>query len=99
MKTPQPDAGPVPEDNLPGHHPDADQDRPDLDAMAERLGTVPPADRADQDADPSVAERVEATVGAGVMVATAVARAGLGIAGTVVSSLGQQVGRRLGVSR
>lgn len=99
MKPPETHAGPVPEDNLPGHHPDADQDRPDLDAMAERLGTVPPEDRADQDADPSLVGRVGATAGAGVMVATAVTRAGFGIAGTVLSGARQQVGRRISLFR
>jgi hypothetical protein len=37
---------PVPEANRPGHHPDVEQDRPDLDAFAARLG-VPPADPPD----------------------------------------------------
>lgn len=40
--------GPVPEDNRPGHHPDHDQDQPDLDAVAGRLGTKPTAERAVQ---------------------------------------------------
>jgi hypothetical protein len=34
--------GPVPDANLPGHHDEQDQDRPDLDAFAERFGIVPP---------------------------------------------------------
>lgn len=29
--------GPVPADNQPGHHPDTEQDKPDLDAFAARL--------------------------------------------------------------
>lgn len=33
--------GPVPEDNQPGHHPPEEQDKPDLQAFAERLGTAP----------------------------------------------------------
>lgn len=33
--------GPIPEDQRPGHHPDEEQDKPDLDAFAERLGIVP----------------------------------------------------------
>ncbi|MFP5577412.1 MAG: hypothetical protein ACLGIZ_04130 [Acidimicrobiia bacterium] len=33
--------GPVPEDQRPGHHPDHDQDKPDLDKFAARLGIVP----------------------------------------------------------
>jgi hypothetical protein len=28
--------GPVPEDNLPGHHPEHEQDKPDLDAFVKR---------------------------------------------------------------
>lgn len=42
-------AGPVPEDNQPGHHPPQEQDKPDLDAFAAKLGipdetgTVPEA--------------------------------------------------------
>jgi hypothetical protein len=31
----------VPSDNRPGHHPDHEQDKPDRDAVAQRLGTVP----------------------------------------------------------
>jgi hemerythrin-like domain-containing protein len=33
--------GAIPEDNLPGHHPEVEQDKPDLDAVAEALGTKP----------------------------------------------------------
>ena len=32
--------GPIPEDQRPGHHPDEEQDKPDMDAFAERLGIV-----------------------------------------------------------
>lgn len=32
--------GPVPEEQRPGHHPDHEQDKPDLDKFAERLGIV-----------------------------------------------------------
>jgi hypothetical protein len=39
------DTGTVPPDNRPGHHPAHDQDRPDLDAFAERLGTKRPDER------------------------------------------------------
>jgi hypothetical protein len=42
----QPDAeaprGPVPPENQPGHHPPEEQDKPDLDAFAERMGIVEP---------------------------------------------------------
>jgi hypothetical protein len=34
----------VPEDNQPGHHPDREQDRPDLNAFARRLSIIPDAD-------------------------------------------------------
>jgi hypothetical protein len=40
------DLGPVPESNRAGHHDDHDQDKPNLDAFAERLG-IPPADEPD----------------------------------------------------
>jgi hypothetical protein len=30
--------GPVPPENRPGHHPEQEQDKPDLDAFAQRLG-------------------------------------------------------------
>ena len=32
--------GPVPPENQPGHHPPEEQDKPDLDAFAERLGVT-----------------------------------------------------------
>ena len=37
------ETGPVPPENQPGHHPEHDQDKPDLDALAARLGTDPKA--------------------------------------------------------
>jgi hypothetical protein len=37
------ETGPVPPENQPGHHPDKEQDKPDLDAFAARLGTDPSA--------------------------------------------------------
>src|SRR5438105_1187654 len=37
------ETGPVPPDNQPGHHPENEQDKPDLDAFAARLGTDPTA--------------------------------------------------------
>lgn len=36
--------GPVPEDNQPGHHPEREQDQPDLDAFARRLSIIPDTD-------------------------------------------------------
>jgi hypothetical protein len=43
--------GPVPPDNQPGHHPAQDQDKPDLDAFAERLG-IADSDSAEAQAVP-----------------------------------------------
>jgi hypothetical protein len=37
------ETGPIPPDNQPGHHPEKEQDKPDLDAFAARLGTDPTA--------------------------------------------------------
>jgi hypothetical protein len=37
------ETGPVPPDNQAGHHPPEEQDKPDLDAFAARLGTDPKA--------------------------------------------------------
>ena len=37
------ETGPIPADNQPGHHPPKEQDKPDLDAFAARLGTDPKA--------------------------------------------------------
>ena len=42
--------GRVPEDNRPGHHPDREQDRPDLGDVAARLATAEPDDD-DDDVD------------------------------------------------
>jgi hypothetical protein len=49
MQTPQqPEPGrsgrPAPEDNRPGHHPEHEQDQPDLDEFAEALGIEPESD-------------------------------------------------------
>jgi hypothetical protein len=52
--------GPVPEDNQPGHHPAEEQDKPDLDAFAERLGiTDAPADEVAHEQVQAQAERAE----------------------------------------
>ena len=37
------ETGPIPPENQPGHHPEKEQDKPDLDAFAARLGTDPQA--------------------------------------------------------
>jgi hypothetical protein len=50
--------GPVPEANRPGHRPEHEQDKPDLDAFAARLGVIPVHDA--QDADPGGGERADA---------------------------------------
>ncbi|MCO8127327.1 hypothetical protein NHL50_08905 [Acidimicrobiia bacterium EGI L10123] len=45
--------GTIPEDQRPGHHPDQEQDKPDMDAFAERLGVV------SEDEEPADAPHVE----------------------------------------
>ncbi len=58
--------GPVPPENQPGHHPPKEQDKPDLNAFADKLGVTEPSDRqeepafvAEQRQDPSpLVERV-----------------------------------------
>lgn len=47
-------AAPVPEEQRPGHDPAHDEDKPVMDAMAERLGVVPEGEEPDD--APSVAE-------------------------------------------
>ena len=37
--------GPIPPENQPGHHPAQEQDKPDIKAFAEKLGTVEPSQR------------------------------------------------------
>lgn len=37
--------GPVPAENQPGHHPAEEQDKPDANAFAAKLGTMPPPER------------------------------------------------------
>ena len=51
-------SGEIPEEQRPGHRPDDEEDKPDLDAFAERLGVAP------EGAEPADAPRVE-TDGAG----------------------------------
>ncbi len=50
-------SGPVPPDNQPGHHPTKEQDKPDLEAFAERMGITDgpredPADALTEDRTP-----------------------------------------------
>lgn len=40
-ESPTAPTAPIPEDQRPGHHPDHEQDKPDGDAFAERLGMGP----------------------------------------------------------
>lgn len=40
------ETGPVPPENQPGHHPREEQDKPDLDAFAAKLGTEPKTSKA-----------------------------------------------------
>ena len=47
--------GPIPEEQQPGHHPEQEQDKPDLDKFAERLGIVAEGE------EPEDAPRVEDT--------------------------------------
>lgn len=41
----EPGGGPIPPENQPGHHPAQDQDKPDLDQFAKRLGVTNPDER------------------------------------------------------
>jgi len=55
---------PVPEEQRPGHHPDEEQDKPDLDDFAARLGIVPEGEEPDdaprvEDDDGSTVTRLE----------------------------------------
>lgn len=52
--------GPIPEEQRPGHHPEQDQDKPDLDKFAARLGIVPEGE------EPPDAPRVEDDVASNV---------------------------------
>ena|SRR5207253_2688795 len=56
------ETGPIPPENQPGHHPEKEQDKPDLDAFAARLGTDPqaPAKAAPAKAAPVKAAPVKA---------------------------------------
>lgn len=49
----EPGGGPIPEGNQPGHHPEHDQDKPDLDEFAAKFGTAPPDERASTDDAPA----------------------------------------------
>lgn len=57
---PEPRADLVPPDNQPGHHPVKEQDKPDLDAFAAKLGTDPEAPSATTARKPTWPESGEA---------------------------------------
>ena len=85
-------AGPIPADNQPGHHPAKEQDKPDLDAFAARLGVV----EGDGDAPGNgaasngpVATATEAVRGKGRTVAVALA-----VLTTVLAVLGVVITRK-----
>ena len=46
--------GPIPAENQPGHHPATEQDKPDLDAFAEKLGVAEASDGEAASADEDV---------------------------------------------
>ena len=56
--------GPVPAENQPGHHPAEEQDKPDLDKFAAKLGTMEPEERKDilKDEPPSAVNPVPAQI-------------------------------------
>src|SRR3954452_21339888 len=68
-------SGPIPVATQPGHHPAHEQDKPDLNAFAEKLGVVESAPET-----PAAASR-----GRGLVIALAAASALLGILGVVVT--------------
>lgn len=69
--------GPVPPENQPGHHPETEQDKPDINAFAAKLGTMPPEERDEvlESLEPSTgaAGRRSALVGAAAAVSAVVA--------------------------
>lgn len=88
-------AGPIPEDNQPGHHPAKEQDKPDLDAFAARLGVTEGDETSDGAGSGSpVAAATEAARGKGrtVAVALAVLTTLLGVLGVVLTK--KRRGRR-----
>jgi hypothetical protein len=62
-------SGPIPADNQPGHHPAKEQDKPDLDAFAQKLGIVeaPEGDQSEEQAGRKVAPVTVAGAIAGVL--------------------------------
>ena len=70
-------SGPIPVDNQPGHHPAHEQDKPDLNAFAARLGVTEPAPGAETEA-------AAPSRGRGMVIALAAVTALLGVLGVVV---------------
>ena len=70
-------SGPIPEENQPGHHPAKEQDKPDLDAFAEKLGVAENTASAagERDAGPLPASRRNTYIGAASAGASVVALA------------------------
>ena len=81
--------GPVPAENQPGHHPADEQDKPDLDKFAAKLGTMEPEERKEvlKDEPPSVVNPVPAQA--------ARRNALVGVAALVALILAVVAGRRL----
>lgn len=66
-------AGPVPAENQPGHHPETEQDKPDLDAFAARLGVI------DEPAGTDEVATARIGAGAGRMAAARMAAVAAGV--------------------
>lgn len=79
QREPEADAprGPVPPENQPGHHPAEEQDKPDLNAFAEKLGTMEPTERSESpergDESPETSGSRKARVGVAAAVVTMIA--------------------------
>ena len=72
----RPEIGPIPEDNRPGHHPDHEQDKPDLAAFRARMANPASADPARTGGGRWLLETAAlATIGLGAVTVAAVRRA------------------------
>jgi hypothetical protein len=85
--------GPVPPENQAGHHPAEEQDKPDLDKFAAKLGTMEPAEREEvlKDEPPSV---VNPTAGRRNVAPRAAAVAAAALAVLLGVILGRRLRRR-----
>ncbi len=70
--------GPVPAENQPGHHPTDEQDKPDLNAFAAKLGTMEPAEREEWEEQQEAAQAAAAPAGSRSRV-MAIAAAAFGV--------------------